>query len=448
MAQQAKDDMLLRQAKTVLNFNWVGEYTMPGPRLYPHQWSWDTALIAIGYSHYDLGRATSCLRHLFEAQWKNGLLPQIVFNPDFDDYFPGPNFWHATESPDSPRDPQTSGVVMPPVHATAVLAVYRNAEDQARAKAFLEYVFPRLVAWHEYLYGERDPAGEALVYIRHPWESGMDNSPMWDQILQRLQLRADQIPAYKRVDTQVAAAAARPTSAAYDRFAYLVKLFADRNYDEARIREDCPFLVQDVLFNSLLCRSERDMAEMARILGEDPIPFEERAQKTARAIEEKLWDEEHGAYLDYDLVGDRPLCVYFGPNLTGPLFAGIPDEDRAKRTVDTLENVGFGLSDETVTPIPSYDMRGFGFDPERYWRGPVWINIDWFLMHGLKRYGYDKHAERLRQTIVDLCSDEGFREYFDPETGAGQGSVLFSWTAALLIDVLVERTKAENESKS
>jgi hypothetical protein len=70
-------------ARAVLDFNWTGEYTMPGPRLYPHQWSWDSAFIAIGYSHYDQERATRELRHLFEAQWKNGLLPQLVFNPHF-----------------------------------------------------------------------------------------------------------------------------------------------------------------------------------------------------------------------------------------------------------------------------------------------------------------------------------------------------------------------------
>src|ERR671910_208653 len=77
------EDMLVRQARAVLDFNWTGEYTMPGPRLYPHQWSWDSAFIAIGYSHYDQERATKELRHLFEAQWKNGLLPQLVFNPHF-----------------------------------------------------------------------------------------------------------------------------------------------------------------------------------------------------------------------------------------------------------------------------------------------------------------------------------------------------------------------------
>ena len=46
------------------------------------------------------------------------------------------------------------------------------------------------------------------------------------------------------------------------------------------------------------------------------------------------------------------------------------------------------------------------------------------------------HAARLRQAIVDLPAVSGFREYFDPETGAGYGAEDFSWTAALLIDVL------------
>jgi hypothetical protein len=101
VAQRMNEDMLVRQARAVLDFNWTGEYTMPGPRLYPHQWSWDSAFIAIGYSHYDQERATRELRHLFEAQWKNGLLPQLVFNPHFTNLIvwqepdPGLNALHA-----------------------------------------------------------------------------------------------------------------------------------------------------------------------------------------------------------------------------------------------------------------------------------------------------------------------------------------------------------------
>lgn len=438
MAQLGKDDILVRQAKAVLEFNWTGEYTMPGARLYPHQWSWDSALIAIAYSRYHQERATRELRHLFGAQWKNGLLPQLVFNPRFKNYFPGPNFWHAKESPNAPKHRETSGVVQPPVHATAALYVYRGAEDEAKAKEFLEYTFPKLKAWHDYLYRERDPEGEGLVYIRHPWESGMDNSPMWDQIMQRLHLRAGQVPRYHRADIHTVSASDRPTSSDYDRFAYLVQFFADRDYDEERIREDCPFLVQDVLFNSLLSKAARDLAEIARILGEDPSPHEELAEKTKSAINKKLWDEDRGIYLDYDFADGKPIRVYIGPNLAGPLYASIANQDRAKRVVDTLENDGFGLSDKNITPIPSYDVHGFGFSEERYWRGPVWINIDWFLMRGLEAYGYEEHAERLRRTIIELCRREGFYEYFSPTSGEGFGSILFSWSAALLLDVLMD----------
>ncbi len=212
-SSERENEALVEQAKAILDLNWTGEYTQPGPRLYPHQWSWDSALIAIAYAHYDRERAEKELRHLFEAQWTNGLLPQIVFNPRFRDYFPGPSFWNADESPHAPKHKETSGVVLPPVHATAVLAIYKAAGDEA--KEFLGYAFRKLKAWHEYLYRDRDPLGEGLVYIRHPWESGMDNSPIWDQIMQRMHLRAGQIPQYKRADTNTVSAQDRPTSAPY-----------------------------------------------------------------------------------------------------------------------------------------------------------------------------------------------------------------------------------------
>jgi hypothetical protein len=437
---QPDETFLVQQAQMVLDFNWTGEYTRPGPRLYPHQWSWDSALIAIGYSRYDQNRATRELTHLLDAQWKNGLLPQIVFNPRFGMYFPGIDFWHASESPDAPTHVKTSGIVQPPLHATAALRVYQRAKDAPGARAFIEHAFPRLEAWHEYLYRERDHAGEGLVYIRHPWESGMDNSPMWDAIMERLQLRPDQIPRYRRADIHLVAAEDRPLDAAYDRFAYLVKLFAERDYDEARIKADCPFLVQDVLFNSLLCQAGRDLAEIARVLDENPAPFEERAEQTARAMNEKLWDEEHGTYLDFDLVSSRPIYAYVSPNFV-PLYAGIPEEGRARRMVEVLESPGFGLKGKKMTPVPSYDRYAFAFFPVRYWRGPVWVNIDWFLMRGLQRYGHEEQANRLREAIVSLCRDEGFYEYFDPLTGMGHGSDFFSWTAALLLDVLLENGK-------
>jgi hypothetical protein len=431
------EELLIRQAKMVLDFNWTGEYTRPGPRLYPHQWSWDSALISIGYSRYAPERAAQELRHLFRSQWKNGLLPHIVFDPGFSEYFPGIGFWDAHLSPDSPDDHQTSGVVQPPVHATAALELYRHVGEDARP--FLAELFPKLAAWHDYLYRERDPEGEGLAYIRHPWESGMDNSPMWDPILLGMQLSPEEVPAYQRADTHQIDPDDRPTMAAYDRFAHLVKLFARHAYAEAEIRSVCPFLVQDVLFNSLLCRAERDLAEIADLLGEDPTPFEDRAARTARVIDEKLWDEERGTYLDYDLVANAPIKVSAAAGFS-PLFAGVPEKVRARRMLQSMESYGFCPAKDGLICVPSYDLYGYGFSPVQYWRGPVWININWFLLRGFERYGFTEQAGYLRETIVRLVRERGFYEYFNPLTGRGHGSDFFSWTAALLLDILLEDT--------
>ena len=431
-------DELIRQAKLVLDFNWTGEYTKPGPRLYPHQWSWDAAFIAIGYARYDQERAIAGLRHLFAAQWANGLLPQIVFDPEYaDSYSPGVDLWKAHRSPHSSTQALTSGVVQPPLHATAVLHVHRHAQDQAATRAFLEEAFPHLEAWHSYLRRERDPTGSSLVYIRHPWESGMDNSPMWDSIMQRMQLSEQDIPDYERADIRFATEGDRPVQTMYDRFAYLVQLFAERDYDEAAIRENCPFLVQDVLFNALLCRADSDLAEIARQIGADPAPFERDAEATRAAIDEQLWDEDHALYLDRDVVAGQPLRAYAAAGFI-PLFAGVPDERRARLMVDGLESASFGVGRPEMKAVSSYDRHGFGFSPVEYWRGPVWINIDWLLMRGLDSYGFATQAVELRETIVELVADQGFFEYFEPDTGKAHGSHMFSWSAALFLDVALE----------
>ena len=174
-------------ALAVLRHNAIGAATSPSRRLYPHQWSWDSACIAIGYARADQERAQTELRSLFAGQWRNGLLPHIVFSEGAR-YFPGPEFWQTERSPDAPARPRTSGIVQPAVHGTALWEVVRHAADRDRADAFARELLPRmLVAWHEYLYRERTRDGGALVEVWHPWETGMDNSPLWDDALARIE---------------------------------------------------------------------------------------------------------------------------------------------------------------------------------------------------------------------------------------------------------------------
>lgn len=426
--------VLVEQAMDVLERNWTGSFTRPGALLYHHQWSWDAAFVAIGYAHYNQTRAEQELRSLFEGQWANGLLPHIVFDSQPTSYFPAFPFWEIEQNPLAPTQRQTSGIVQPPVHATAALHIYQHAQQSGQAHAFLAELFPRLHAWHAYLYRERDPRQEKLVYIRHPWES-LDNSPIWDTILQRMHLRPEEIPAYQRVDTQSVQASYRPSNADYDRYAYLVKFFAARKYDEASIAATCPFLVQDVLFNALLCQGNRDLAAIARILGEDPQPYETWAEQTAQALNQKLWCEEDGTYLDFDMVTNQHIHASTVAAFL-PLFAGIPDQQRAERLYRTLNSPAFCALDETCYAVPSYSRQAPEFAPDRYWRGPVWININWLLYHGLRRYGFSKYAQRVRQSSIELVQQHGFYEYYNPLTGEGRGTDQFSWTASLLLDLL------------
>ncbi|HEY6569259.1 MAG TPA: hypothetical protein VIZ22_03170, partial [Candidatus Limnocylindrales bacterium] len=188
-------------AKAVLDANWLGASTLPSRTLYPHQWNWDSAFIAIGRSWYDEPRAQQELRSLFRAQWADGRVPHIVFNPSVgeDAYFPGPAFWQSSKrSASAPRDVETSGITQPPVHARAALEMHRHAHDVDASKAFLAWLYPRLVAEHDYLALRRRPTGTDLPVIMHPWESGLDNSPVWDRDLAQMVIPPGSIPPYVR----------------------------------------------------------------------------------------------------------------------------------------------------------------------------------------------------------------------------------------------------------
>jgi glycogen debranching enzyme len=117
-----------------------------------------------------------------------------------------------------------------------------------------------------------------------------------------------------------------------------------------------------------------------------------------------------------------------------PVLTGAPDAARVEALLRILDSARFW------TPaghgVTSYDRRGPGFSRHRYWRGPVWVNVNWLLMRGLVRQGEQRAARRLLAATLALVGEHGFWEYYDPETGEGLGSERFSWTAALVLDLL------------
>jgi hypothetical protein len=433
------------KSRTILDNNWTGSSTKPAPSLYPHQWNWDTGFIAIGRSHYDTSRSIQEIETLFEAQWSNGMLPQIVFNPEeLGHYFPEPDFWQVERSSNAPPKKLTSGITMPPIHAVAVEKIYQNARQPKSVRPFLERIYPKLLALHAYLYKERDPHGEGLVYIRHPWESGIDNSPTWDFALKRIAIDKASLPTYTRRDLEHDIdPSMRPSDDDYDRYVYLVNLFRHCTYDELCIRESCPFLIQDPLFNSILCRANESLARIAAVIGEPTEVPLSWVKKTGEAIRAKLWHEQHGMFDAYDLVSGELIEVDTAAGFL-PLFAGAASREQAKVLYDHLNSCSFcALHQGNCFTIPNYDTQKEDFDRSNYWRGPVWININWMLSQGLRRYGYTNKADSLQKDLLQLPIRFGFHEYFDSFDGTGYGSDNFSWTAALFIDLVNEFYESE-----
>jgi hypothetical protein len=170
-------DKILENAKQILEKNWNGRFTIPSPTLYPHQWSWDSGFITIGNSYYHVERAIKEIEFLFDAQWKNGMVPHIVFNEKEKTYFPDADFYETTRSNNAPTNIGTSGMTQPRVHAISCYYIYENSEDKPKAKEFLNKIYPKLKSFHRFLMSDRDPEMFGLVTILHPWESGLDDSP-------------------------------------------------------------------------------------------------------------------------------------------------------------------------------------------------------------------------------------------------------------------------------
>jgi hypothetical protein len=429
---------LLEFAKKVLDGNWTGNFTIPSGTLYPHQWSWDSCMIAIGNSYFDTDRSMKELEHLFDAQWKNGMIPHIVFNEKEKTYFPSPEYYDITRSPNAPNHVKTSGMTQPPVHALACLYIHHNSKDKAKTKEFLARVYPNLLKFHRFLMTERDPEKSGLVTIFHPWESGRDDSPIWDDALARVKITV--MPKFERLDVKAASSSERPSDEEYNKFIFLVDTMKLYNYDQKIMYEKYPFKIKDVLFSSILYVANWTLLQIAKLIGEDSEEISEWISRTKTnfrkffcAPSNRGSNISDGLFYDYDLViGERIMKRTISCLI--PIYTGLLSNQEAEVIVKWISGADFVAEYDTIA---SADEKESYFKPLDYWRGPIWINTSWSIRYGLLRYGYTDRAERIKQGVLRLVAEHGFREYFDPTSGTGLGGKNFSWTAAAVIDMIM-----------
>jgi len=431
---------LLNDAAAVLQRNDQGLYTRPAPHLYPHQWLWDSCFTAIGLRHVDISRAKTELQSLLRGQWHNGMLPNMIMS-DAPAYVADRNVWRSWLNPDAPSDVSTSGLTQPPMLADAVVQVGSKL-PMAERRSWYKLMLPALINYHEWLYRERDPHQEGLVLLLHPWESGLDNTPPWMHELHNHlmpfwiraldKVKLTNLLSFVRRDTLYVAPGQRfqmtESLALFDAQLRLRR----KAYRTEQMLDHSLFAIEDLAFNSILIRANHQLQTIAQAIKTD-LPPELLANmvKTETAFED-LWDPYTNQYYPRDFVSHRLIKESSIATLL-PLYAGHITAERAAQLVKLIENEHLFA---TNYPLPSAPVNGPTFDPERYWQGPTWLNMNWLVIDGLKRYGYKDHAQALTEISLEMVAQSGFAEYFNPITGNPLGAKDFSWTAALTIDFI------------
>ncbi|QQS19715.1 glycoside hydrolase [Candidatus Saccharibacteria bacterium] len=431
------------QARTILKANDRGSYTIPAEDLYPHQWLWDSCFIAIGLRHMDVDRAQTELLSVVKGQWSNGMLPNMIFSNE-PQYRRDRDFWRSWVSPHSPDGVTTSGITQPPMLAEAVWQVGQKL-SLAERRGWYRLMLPHIVSFHEWLYRERDPHGEGLVLLFHPWETGLDNTPPWTTELHDHLLpawirfirwaRLDGIIGFFRRDRHYIPPGQRLSTIETLAFFDAQRRLRRKAYDTLKILNHSLFSIEDLTYNCIFIRANERLRDMAKTLHQ-PLPDEllKRMEKSESALDQ-LYDPYSKTYWSRDFITHRLLKQPSIATLM-PLYAGTLSKEHTEHLVRLLENEHiFG----PAFPVPSVPLDSPQFNPDLYWQGPTWVNTNWLIIDGLRRAGYKDHADALAETTIDMVRRSGFSEYFDPVTGEPLGAHNFSWTAALVLDLLKQK---------
>lgn len=406
------------KALQILQTNDQGGYTVPTQGMYPYQWNWDSAFVALGFATFDMDRAIAEIETLFEAQWDNGMVPHIVFRVDDPGYFPGPSVWNAGQTLPS------SGITQPPVAAFVVESLWKRANDEDH-KARLKALFPKLFAYHKWFKTYRDYENLGVVVTVHPWETGRDNCPEWDEPLSAV--KCDHVAPYKRRDLDHADAAMRPTMAEYDRYIALVEYGRSVDWDPEIIASQGPFRVADVGMTMILLRSNKSLLNLANEYGDAESASEITTwiNQTKSGVD-YLWDDETKTYCCRDTINGRFSGLVTNASFLS-FFANVGSPDQRARQLAHWDRI----TAETKFMVPSCDPASSSFDASRYWRGPIWAVVNYMVALGLSEIGEALRYQQVLQDTKTLIELSEFPEAFNPITGEGSGGESFSWTAAM-----------------
>jgi hypothetical protein len=368
-------------------------------------------------TRYGARRAVSELLAIFSCQWANGMLPQIRFAPGGQGYRPDADDWGVIPDISGPTPLRTSGITQPPIMGLCAWEVFSKLTEDVRAAHTTDFrtISEGLERFHTWLFRERDPWRENLALCLHPWETGTDNSPAFDPLVEATRAYIAEhdiaVDTFGRADTAHVKGEHRPTDRDYLAYFGLLALFKAHRYDQAAIIERSPFLLQDVLFNSLLAVSLDALARLQSALAEaDPTARADldakaernraRSEEVAAAIRRNLWSGDDGFFYSHDSYENRTLAT---PTVSGfmPLMGGIATPEQAARLLGHLADPD---AFRTEVPVPSTSAASPTFNSLRYWSGPSWPVTNWLVWRGLRERGSEL-ADDLRASTLRMIAE-------------------------------------------
>ena len=344
------------------------EAMTPSKQYYVGVWHWDALFHALAYRHSNPHLAQDQLRLLLDHQLENGMIPDAVHDEGVVTHL---------------ALPVDADVTKPPLLAWAAWKIYEQDHDLE----FLNEIYQPIVRWNAWWFGQNDRDANGLCEYGHPFSSGLDDSPLWD--------------------------------------------------------EGMPVESPDL--NSYLCIQLDTLANIAEAIGEtaDARRWKKQAGLIAKKMVETLWDEQAGLF--WATHNGQPIRVRTPFNLF-PLITGRMPARINRRLVKHLTNP---QEFWPRFPVPTVALDDPKFNPIQMWRGPTWVNVNYLLIEGLQKAGYADIARELRRRTLDMISlQPDIYEYYHPETGANppNAAAIFGWSSAIFIDLALAESNEENSA--
>jgi hypothetical protein len=416
----------------------LGErFTPPDPVHYPNGYLWDLGFHAITRTFY--GDAQGAAAEIEEVlSWQS---------PD-SGFIPNMRFYNGSRKDLERRltftNPDVgSNYSQPPVLADAVWETYQTFEKQGKhqeARDFLSRNYPALRNFYTYFSTFRANSDtDNLIGVIHPHETGRDADPTFDFAKKRIPYDKKAVPA------QIA----RKLNAAldYGSTINLGRRLKQKDWDPQKSRD--VFWVNDVMFNCIYAQNLKYLSPIALALQkpEDAESFSALSQSVEKDILQHLWDSNDNLF--YAQRPEGRIKVVSVSNLF-PLALVSIDRDQIEALVKLMESKEWF---NTAYPVPSVPVNSHSYDPgfsePRIWRGPVWINMNWYLVNALKKQAQNLAlsdnslalrcnavAANIIKSSKELVRKSGYREFYHPHTGKGLRKSVKSFGWSTLADTM------------